>query len=73
MWPWGGAAGSALRYVIATYIQARSGSPFPVGTLMVNISGSILLGHVGLSVVISLIAMFLGFAAARELLALRRA
>lgn len=121
----GGAAGSALRYVIATYIQARSGSPFPVGTLMVNISGSILLGlvlryaletpaispdmrallttgvmggyttfstftyetaalleegdwrraalYVGLSVVISLIGTFLGFAGARELLALRRA
>ena len=40
----GGAAGSALRYVIASWIQSRSGSPFPVGTLIVNISGSILLG-----------------------------
>ena len=42
----GGAAGSALRYLIAGWIQARSGSAFPVGTLIVNISGSILLGLV---------------------------
>ena len=121
----GGAAGSALRYVIASWIQARSGGPFPVGTLIVNISGSILLGlvlryaleapaispevrallttgviggyttfstfsyetaalieegdwrraalYVGLSVVISLAGTFLGFAGARELLAIRRA
>ena len=121
----GGAAGSAMRYVLASWIQSRSGSPFPMGTLIVNISGSILLGlllryaletpaispemrallttgvlggyttfstftyetaalleegdwgraalYVGLSVVISLIGTFLGFAGARELLALRRA
>jgi CrcB protein len=121
----GGAAGSALRYVIASWIQARSGGPFPVGTLIVNVSGSILLGfvlryaleapaispevrallttgviggyttfstftyetaalveegdwrraalYVGLSVVISLAGTFLGFAGARELLAIRRA
>ena len=121
----GGAAGSALRYVVATWIQTRSGSVFPVGTLIVNISGSVLLGlvlryaletpaispemrallttgviggyttfstfsyetaaliedgdwrraalYVGLSVVISLAGTFVGFAAARELLALRRA
>ncbi len=121
----GGAAGSALRYVIATWIQARSGSVFPVGTVIVNISGSLLLGlvlryaletpvvspevrallttgviggyttfstfsyetaaliedgdwrraalYVGLSVVVSLAGTFVGFAAARELLALRRA
>ena len=36
----GGATGSALRYLIAGWIQARSGSAFPVGTLIVNISGS---------------------------------
>jgi CrcB protein len=121
----GGAAGSALRYVIGSWMQARSGGSFPVGTLIVNISGSILLGlvlryaleapvispevrallttgvlggyttfstfsyetaaliedgdwrraalYVGLSVVISLAGTFVGFAAARELLALRRA
>ena len=40
----GGAAGSAMRYVLASWIQSRSGSPFPMGTLIVNISGSILLG-----------------------------
>lgn len=121
----GGAAGSALRYVIAGWVQARGGGLFPVGTLIVNISGSVLLGlvlrfaleapaispevrallttgvlggyttfstfsyetaalieegdwrraalYVGLSVVISLAGTFLGFAGARELLAIRRA
>jgi CrcB protein len=121
----GGAAGSALRYVIASWIQTRSGGAFPVGTMIVNISGSLLLGlvlryaletpimppevrallttgviggyttfstfsyetaalieegdwrraalYVGLSVVISLAGTFLGFAGARELLAIRRA
>ena len=42
----GGAAGSALRYIIASGIQARSAGTFPLGTLIVNISGSILLGLV---------------------------
>jgi CrcB protein len=121
----GGAAGSALRYVIAGWVQHRGGGLFPVGTLIVNISGSVLLGlvlrfaletpaispevrallttgvlggyttfstfsyetaalieegdwrraalYVGLSVVISLAGTFLGFAGARELLAIRRA
>ena len=120
----GGATGSVLRYAVATWIQTRSGGAFPLGTLVVNVSGSILLGsvlryalstpaasaevrallttgiiggyttfstfayetaallesgswrravvYVGLSVTISLIGTFLGFAVARELLALRR-
>jgi fluoride exporter len=120
----GGALGTLARYLLTGWIQARSGSPFPFGTLVINVSGSILLGlllrfaletpgvgpemraflttgfcggyttfstfsyetaalieegdwtragvYVGLSVLISLGGMFLGFAGARELLALRR-
>ena len=42
----GGATGSVLRYAVATWIQTRSGGAFPLGTLVVNVSGSILLGSV---------------------------
>ncbi len=40
----GGAIGSVARLLLAGLIQIRSGAEFPVGTLLVNISGSILLG-----------------------------
>lgn len=40
----GGAAGSLLRYVLGAAIQTRAGSGFPVGTLVVNVTGSLLLG-----------------------------
>lgn len=40
----GGAAGSLARYVIGAAVQGRAGSGFPVGTLVVNITGSLLLG-----------------------------
>ena len=40
----GGAAGSLARYVIGAAVQSRAGSGFPVGTLVVNITGSLLLG-----------------------------
>lgn len=39
----GGAVGSLARYAIAILIPARPGA-FPVGTLVVNVTGSILLG-----------------------------
>ena len=120
----GGALGTVARYLLSTWIQTKTGSAFPLGTLLVNVSGSILLGllfrfaletpavtpdmrallttglcggyttfstfsyetaalieegdwtratvYVGLSVLLSLGGMFLGFAGARELLALRR-
>jgi len=120
----GGAIGSAARYLIGVAIQGRSGLDFPVGTLVVNISGCLLLGflvsyalatpaispelrallttglcggyttfstfgyetatllqdgdwrratlYIGLSLVGSLIAVFLGIAGARHVLAVRQ-
>ena len=40
----GSAAGGAARYAISAYLQRATGSSFPVGTLVVNITGSFLLG-----------------------------
>jgi CrcB protein len=120
----GGALGTLARYFLSTWIHTKTGSAFPLGTLFINVSGSILLGlilrfaletpavtpdmraflttglcggyttfstfsyetaaliedgdwkragaYVGLSVLLSIGGMFLGFAGARELLALRR-
>jgi CrcB protein len=119
-----GVAGSVLRFLVGLLIQDRVGTGFPAGTLLINITGSFLLGlfmdyalatpaisrevrdmlttgfcggyttfstfgyetarlmqdgdyrwagtYVALSVVISIAGAFAGFAAARELLALRR-
>ena len=39
----GGAVGSVARYVIAVVVPTRPGA-FPAGTLLVNVSGSILIG-----------------------------
>jgi CrcB protein len=120
----GSALGGISRYLLGGWVQRLSGGVFPMGTLLVNLSGSFLLGliyryavdstavsaemrtlltigfcggyttfstfsyetaklledgdwtraalYVGASVLLSLAAMFAGFAAARELLALRR-
>ncbi len=120
----GSALGGVSRYLLGGWVQRLSGGVFPMGTLLVNLSGSFLLGliyryavdstavsaemrilltigfcggyttfstfsyetaklledgdwtraalYVGGSVLLSLAAMFTGFAAARELLALRR-
>ena len=119
----GAAAGGVSRYYLSGFIQQRAGSGFPVGTLVINITGSFLLGfimryalkteiitaatrallttgfcggyttfstftyetalmmddgeysraalYVGTSVVIGIVCMYLGFAAANRLLALR--
>jgi fluoride exporter len=40
----GGAAGSVLRYVLGRAIQGTSASGFPIGTMIVNISGCFLIG-----------------------------
>ncbi len=40
----GGAIGSAARYLVGLTVQSRSGLDFPVGTLLVNITGCLLLG-----------------------------
>ena len=40
----GGAVGSAARFLLGEFLQQRSGLAFPIGTLVINISGSLLLG-----------------------------
>lgn len=119
----GSAAGGVMRFVLGGIIQRWAGGTFPLGTLIVNITGSFLLGfliryalasqaitpeirallttgfcggyttfstfsyetagmiedgdyhrailYVVLSLIVSLIGTFLGFALAREVLAMR--
>ena len=47
---WGVAIGAALgglsRYYLAAFIQQHVGGVLPIGTLVINISGSILLGFI---------------------------
>jgi CrcB protein len=40
----GGAAGSVLRYVVGRAVQGSSASGFPIGTMVVNITGCFLIG-----------------------------
>lgn len=40
----GGGAGSLLRYVAATTIMTRYGRSFPLGTMVVNVTGCFLVG-----------------------------
>ncbi|HEX6991123.1 MAG TPA: CrcB family protein, partial [Gemmatimonadales bacterium] len=40
----GGAAGSVLRFALSSAIQRSAPVGFPAGTLVVNITGSLLLG-----------------------------
>jgi fluoride exporter len=40
----GGALGSGTRYLLGAAIQERAGPGFPLGTLIVNVTGSLLLG-----------------------------
>ena len=40
----GGAVGSVARYVVNLLIQGRAGPDFPLGTMMINVSGSLILG-----------------------------
>ena len=40
----GGAAGSVTRYLLGGVVQRAAGVAFPVGTLMVNVTGSFLAG-----------------------------
>ncbi len=39
-----GACGAVLRYLVDQSIQRRFGSEFPLGTLVINVSGSLALG-----------------------------
>jgi fluoride exporter len=119
----GSAIGGVSRYLLGGFLQRQTGGTFPIGTLVINISGSFLLGlilryavetptltpearafltvgfcggyttfstfsyetvalmedgqwpraalYVALSVGVSVLAAFLGFAAARELILVR--
>jgi len=40
----GGALGSATRYAVGTAINVRVGPRFPLGTIVINITGSFLIG-----------------------------
>jgi fluoride exporter len=40
----GGGAGSLVRYTLSTAIMARTGGRFPFGTVIINITGSFLIG-----------------------------
>ena len=40
----GGAAGSVLRYLVGGAVQRMSDSGFPVGTMVVNVSGCFIIG-----------------------------
>ena len=40
----GGGVGSLLRYVAGTAIMARFGSRFPLGTMVINVTGSFTIG-----------------------------
>lgn len=120
----GAALGGVSRHYLAMFVHQRSGTEFPLGTLVVNVTGSLLLGvimryalqtdvispearsfmatgfcggyttfstfsydtvklleegeygraglYVSASVIISLLATLVGFAAAQRLLALRQ-
>lgn len=54
----GGAVGSILRFVAATWCQRMAGQSFPVGTLIVNVTGCLAIGF--------LVAMFMEPTAIKE-------
>lgn len=39
-----GGAGSVLRFVVDSVVSSRVGADFPLGTLAINVSGSVVLG-----------------------------
>ncbi|NUQ20506.1 MAG: fluoride efflux transporter CrcB [Gemmatimonadaceae bacterium] len=42
----GSAVGGVSRFALATAIQSRAGTPFPLGTLVINVTGSLVLGFI---------------------------
>lgn len=49
----GSALGGVARYVIGGWVQRVAETPFPVGTLLVNVSGSLLLGVLARTVLLA--------------------
>ena len=43
----GGGIGAVLRYLLSTFIYQVSGPTFPTGTLVVNLTGSLVIGFLG--------------------------
>lgn len=44
----GGAIGSILRYALDGWIQRAAGASFPIGTLVINVSGCFLIGFLSM-------------------------
>jgi fluoride exporter len=42
----GAAVGGVVRYLVTVFIQERAGPGFPVATLLINVTGSLLLGFI---------------------------
>ena len=42
----GGILGTVSRYLLQGWIQTRTGTAFPIGTLVINLAGSLVLGFV---------------------------
>jgi fluoride exporter len=42
----GGILGTISRYLLQGWIQTRTGTTFPIGTLVINLAGSLVLGFV---------------------------
>ena len=42
----GGGLGSVLRYWLSTFVDGRLGGAFPWGTLVVNVTGSFVIGFI---------------------------
>ena len=42
----GSAVGGVCRFALATAVQSRVGTPFPWGTLVINVTGSLVLGFI---------------------------
>ena len=40
----GSAVGGASRYLVGAFVQSRVATPYPVGTLLINVTGSLILG-----------------------------
>jgi|SRR5579859_4570377 len=42
----GSAVGGGARFLLGSFVQARSGTAFPLGTMLINITGSLILGFI---------------------------